>query len=43
VNLRGRKILAYAAAVAVLLGVFALYTRPELMITLSEQIWACFQ
>lgn len=41
--LRTRKLLAYAAAVAVLLGVFALYTRPELMITLSEQIWACFQ
>jgi len=42
-NPRARKLLAYAAAVAVLLGVFALYTRPELMITLSEQIWACFQ
>jgi hypothetical protein len=41
--LRARKVLAYAAAVAVLLGVFALYTRPELMITLSEQIWACFR
>ncbi len=40
---RARKLLAYAAAVAVLLGVFALYTRPELMITLSEQVWACFQ
>lgn len=38
-----RKVLAYAAAIAVLLGVFALYTRPELMITLSEQVWACFQ
>lgn len=41
--LRARKVLAYAAAVAVLLGVFALYTRPELMITLSEQVWACFR
>lgn len=41
--LRPRKVLAYAAAVAVLLGVFALYTRPELMITLSEQVWACFR
>jgi len=38
-----RKLLAYAAAIAVLLGVFALYTRPELMVTISEQIWACFQ
>lgn len=42
-NLRARKFLAYAAAVAVLLGVFALYTRPELMIVISEQVWACFQ
>jgi len=42
-NPRARKLLAYAAAVAVLLGVFALYTRPELVITLSEQVWACFQ
>jgi len=38
-----RKLLAWAAAVAVLAGVFALYTRPELMVTLSEQIWACFR
>ena len=42
-TLRTRKILGYTAAVAVLLGVFALYTRPELMITISEQVWACFQ
>lgn len=42
-SLRARKVLAYVAAVGVLLGVFALYTRPELMITISEQVWACFQ
>ena len=42
-NTRARRLLAYAAAVAVLLGVFSLYTRPELMITISEQVWACFQ
>ncbi|MHB1123613.1 MAG: hypothetical protein ACYC0T_12945 [Ramlibacter sp.] len=42
-NPQVRKVLAYAAAAAVLLGVFALYTRPELMITISEQVWACFQ
>lgn len=40
---QARKVLAYAAAVAVLLGVFALYTRPELMIAISEQVWACFR
>jgi hypothetical protein len=42
VSLRARKLLAYGAAVAVLAGVFALYTRPQLLVTLSEQIWACF-
>ena len=39
---RWRKLLAYGAAVAVLLAVFALYTRPEMMATLADQIWACF-
>lgn len=37
-----RKILAYAAALAVLLAVFALYTRPLILVTLADQIWACF-
>lgn len=37
-----RRFVAYAAALAALAAVFALYTRPELMVTLSEQIWACF-
>jgi hypothetical protein len=41
-HLQPRKLLAYAAALAVLLAVFALYTRPDLMITISEQIWSCF-
>ena len=39
---RASKLLAYAAAVAVLLAVFALYTRPLIMVTLADQIWACF-
>jgi hypothetical protein len=39
---RTRKLLAYAAAVAVLLAVFALYTRPLILVTLADQIWACF-
>jgi len=34
--------LAYAAALAALLAVFALYTRPEFLVTLADQIWACF-
>ena len=41
-SLRVRKLLAYGAAVTALLAVFALYTRPEIMITLADQVWACF-
>lgn len=40
---RTRKLLAYGAAVAALLAVFALYTRPEIMVALADQVWACFQ
>jgi hypothetical protein len=42
-SVRTRKLLAYAAAIAVLLAVFALYTRPQMMVTIGDQIWACFQ
>lgn len=31
-----------AAAVAVLGGVFALYTRPDFLVTLIDQVWSCF-
>lgn len=41
-QLRARKLLAYSAAVAVLLAVFALYTRPAILVTLADQLWACF-
>lgn len=34
--------LVWAAILAVLLAVFALYTRPEFMVTLADQVWACF-
>ena len=37
-----RKLLAYALAVAATLGVFALYLRPDFLVTLADQIWACF-
>jgi hypothetical protein len=37
-----RKLLAYGAAVAVLLAIFALYTRPAMLVTLAERFWACF-
>lgn len=39
---RTGKLAAWAAAAAVLMGVFALYTRPEFLVTLADQVWACF-
>jgi hypothetical protein len=39
---RTRKLLAHGAAIAVLLAVFALYTRPAILVTLADQMWACF-
>lgn len=38
----GQKFLLHAAAVAVLLGVFSLYMRPEFLVMLANQVWACF-
>jgi hypothetical protein len=37
-----RKFLAYGIAVTMLLAVFALYTRPTILVTLAGQMWACF-
>ena len=42
-TLRTRKLLAYGAAVAALLAVFTLYTRPEMMVAVGDMIWSCFQ
>lgn len=39
---QGLKILIYAGAIGVLLAVFTLYTRPEFLFTLANQVWACF-
>ena len=39
---RTRKFIAYGVAVAMLVAVFALYTRPLILVTLADQIWACF-
>jgi len=39
---RRQKLLAWGGAVIVLLAVFALYTRPDFLVTLSNQLWACF-
>jgi hypothetical protein len=37
-----RRLALYALAVAATLGVFALYARPDFLLTLADQIWACF-
>lgn len=37
-----RRGVAWAAAGAVLLLVFAAYLKPELAMTLANQLWACF-
>ena len=34
--------LSWAAVLAVLLAVFALYLQPQIMLTLADQVWACF-
>jgi hypothetical protein len=40
---RALRLAAYAAAAVVLAGVFALYTRPELMVDIGNMVWACFR
>jgi len=37
-----RQIAWILLALAALAGVFALYTRPDFLLQLSNQIWACF-
>lgn len=37
-----RKLAWYALAVLATLSVFAMYLRPEFLLTLADQIWACF-
>lgn len=37
-----RRGLAWAAAGLVLLLVFAAYLKPDLAMTLANQLWACF-
>ena len=34
--------LGWAAALAALAGVFALYLQPAMLVVLAEQVWACF-
>ena len=39
---RLRTWLAAAAASTALAGVFAWYLQPDFMLTLADQLWACF-
>ncbi|MFN4004005.1 MAG: hypothetical protein ACK4MJ_09705 [Hylemonella sp.] len=39
---RGLRVAAWATAVAALLAVFALYLRPDFLLTLANQLWGCF-
>jgi hypothetical protein len=36
------KALVFAAVLCVLLAVFSLYTRPDFMLTLANEVWSCF-
>jgi len=37
-----KRLMGWTISVIVLLLVFALYTRPDFMVTVAEQVWACF-
>ena len=36
------KIAAWTLAIAAPLSAFALYTRPDFLVMLADQLWACF-
>ena len=37
-----KRVAIWTAVTAVMLGVFAMYARPEFLVTLADQLWACF-
>jgi hypothetical protein len=37
-----RRLLLWSAATAALLAVFSLYTQPDFLVQLANQVWACF-
>ena len=39
---RRHVLLAWSGVTALLVAVFALYTRPEIVVMLADQLWACF-
>ena len=40
--MNARRLAAWAALVAVLLAVFALYLRPDMVMSVATQLWNCF-
>jgi hypothetical protein len=40
---RRSQVLGWTAVVAACAAVFALYTRPGVMVMLADQLWACFR
>ncbi len=40
--MKARRLLGWAAAIAMLAGVFAAYRSPELAVDLANQLWSCF-
>jgi hypothetical protein len=38
-----KRLAAYGGCIAVLVGVFVLYTRPTVMTSIADMVWACFQ
>ena len=39
---RKARIAGWAIAIAVLAGVFTLYAKPQVMVAVSDLVWACF-
>jgi hypothetical protein len=36
------RLILWSVAAAALLGVFYLYTQPDFLVQLANQVWACF-
>lgn len=41
-RLRGLRWLGWAVAVLACLAVFGMYTVPDFMVVLADQLWSCF-
>jgi hypothetical protein len=41
-SLRAKKLIVWSTVAAALAAVFALYTQPQMMVRLSDLLWACF-